>query len=141
MIAFEPAGFSILGARFILWSLREMFQWLLPMPILRRVATGDPTVRHAFRPLLFSSLKYKQHVPPQHVFTDEELRAIDVPTYLILGERSVAHRSDEVAHRVTALNPNIRTEIVPKGTHSFSMRMPHIITSRILDLVQCRTGS
>ncbi|ALG08430.1 alpha/beta fold hydrolase [Kibdelosporangium phytohabitans] len=135
VIAFEPAGFRVIGARFILWSLTEMFQWLLPAAILRRVAPGSAEVRHSFRPLLFRGLKYKSHLPPQHVFTDDELRAIDVPTWLILGERSVIHRASEVAARVEKLNPRVRAEIVPKASHSLTMQRPELVIDRILDLV------
>ncbi len=135
VIAFEPAGFAWIGTRFILWSFIEMFRWLLPAAVLRRISSGDPTVRRTFRPLLFAGLKYKAHLPPQHLFTDDELRTIGVPTQLILGERSNIHRSREVAARLEPLNPNIHTEIVPRATHMLTLQEPDLIISRILDLI------
>jgi len=137
VVTFEPAGFAIIGmTRFMLWSLTEMVRWLLPAVILRRIASGDPAVRHTLRPLLFGSFKYKAHLPPQHVFTDDELRTIEVPTQLILGERSAIHRSPEVAARVGTLNPHIHTEIVPRTTHALTLQKPDLVTARILDLAQ-----
>lgn len=136
VIAFEPAGFAWIGTRFILWSFVEMLRWLLPAAILRRIASGDPAVRHTFRPLLFAGLRYKAHLPPQHLFTDDELRAIDVPTQLILAERSNIHRSREVAARAEPLNPKIHTEIVPRTTHLLTLQEPDLVISRILDLVE-----
>lgn len=135
VIVLEPGGFARIGARFILWSLVEMLRWLLPEAILRLIASGDPAVRHTLRPLLFGGLKYKAHLPPQHLFTDDELRAIDVPTNAILGERSNIHRSHEIAARVESLNPHIHTEIVPGTTHALSLQKPDVVTARILDLV------
>lgn len=136
VIAIEPAGFAWIGARFILWSFTEMFRWLLPATILRRISSGDPAVRHTFRPLLFAGLKYRAHLPPQHLFTDDQLRAIAVPTQLILGERSNIHRSREVAARAEQLNPLIHAEIVPRATHLLSLQEPDLVTTRILDLVE-----
>ena len=141
VIAVEPAGFAWIGARFILWSVIEMIRWLLPAAILRRVTSGDPAVRHTFRPLLFAGIKFKANLPPQRLFTDDELRAIDVPTQLILGERSNIHRSGEVAARVESLNPRIHTEIVPSATHALTLQKPDLVTARILDLVEAdQTG-
>ncbi|GAB3431398.1 alpha/beta fold hydrolase [Actinophytocola sediminis] len=135
VIAVEPAGFAWIGTRFILWSFVEMFRWLLPSAILRRITSGDPAVRHTFRPLLFAGFRYRARLPPQHLFTDDELRAIDVPTRLILGGRSNIHRADEVAARVGPLNSRIRTETVPGATHQLTLEEPGLVTRRILGLV------
>jgi pimeloyl-ACP methyl ester carboxylesterase len=59
-----------------------------------------------------------------------------VPTYIVLGECSIIHRSGEVAARVEPINPCIRTEIVPGTTHALSLEKPELITARILDLAQ-----
>ena len=135
--AFEPAGFALIGlARFMLWSSIEMFRWLLPPAVLRRIASGDPAVPHTLRPLLFGGFKYKAHLPPQHVFTDDELREIEVPTRLILGARSQIHRAREVADRVESLNPRFHTEIVPRATHALTLQKPDLVTARILDLAE-----
>jgi len=131
--AFEPAGFSVLGKRFMLWGLAELLRSLAPQAVLRLTTPGDPAVRRTLRPLLSRGLKYRMHLPPQHVFTDDELRSIAVPTRVVLGERSVVHRSREVLARLGAVNPRIRVEIVPGTTHSLSLEEPGLVTARILD--------
>ncbi|MGW4396238.1 alpha/beta fold hydrolase [Amycolatopsis nivea] len=93
-------------------------------------------MRRTLRPLLFASLKYKAHLPPQHVFTDDELRAIEVPVRLVLGERSHIHRAAEVAARVAKLNPRISTEIVPGTTHALTLQQPGLITARVLEFAE-----
>ena len=123
VVAIEPSGFALIGNRFILWSLGEFARWLLP----RR--TADP--RRVLRPLLFGGLKYRAHHPPQHVFTDDELRAITVPTRIVLGERSVIHRAREVAARIGPLNPLVDVEVVPRATHSLPLQHPELVTERI----------
>lgn len=133
--AIDPAGFTILGAKFILWSLGQMVKTLAPQPILRRIYAEPTDARHVLRPLLFHSFKYKQDLPPQHVLTDDELRAITVPTRIVLAERSNAHRATEVAARVEAVNPDIQVEIVPGTTHSILLERPDLVTARLLAAV------
>jgi pimeloyl-ACP methyl ester carboxylesterase len=133
--AIDPAGFTILGGKFILWSLGQMVKMLAPRPILRRIYAEESDARHILRPLLFHSFKYKEDLPPQHVLTDDELRAITVPTRIVLAERSNVHRAKEVAARVGAVNPDIQVEIVPGATHSILLERPELITARLLGAV------
>ncbi|MDX3660836.1 alpha/beta fold hydrolase [Streptomyces sp. ID05-26A] len=131
VLAFEPGGFGLPGLRFVLWSLGELSRWLLPAAILRRVSAGDPAVRHTMRPLLFRGIRYKAQIAPLHVFTDDELRSIDVPAHFILGGRSVIG-PQELAARVESLVPRVRTEIVPGRTHALNLEEPELTNARIL---------
>lgn len=133
VVAIEAAGFGVIDRSFIWWSFREIFLWFLPKWVLRLVASGDPDVRHTVRPLLFAALKYKQHLPEMHLFGDDELSRIDVPTRIIVAERSVIHRAREVADRLGSLNPHIEVEVVPKATHGLSLEKPELVTARILE--------
>ncbi|RSN61423.1 alpha/beta hydrolase [Amycolatopsis sp. WAC 04182] len=133
VIAIEAAGFGVIDRSFIWWSFREIFLWFLPKWFLRLVASGDPDVRHTVRPLLFAALKYKQRLPEMHLFGDDELSGIDVPTRIIVAERSVIHRAREVADRLASLNPHIEVEVVPKATHGLSLEKPELVTARIIE--------
>ncbi|RSN40244.1 alpha/beta hydrolase [Amycolatopsis sp. WAC 04197] len=133
VVAIEAAGFGVIGRSFIWWSLREIFLWFLPGWLLRLVASGDPDVRHTVRPLLFAALKYKQQLPEMPLFSDDELAAIDVPTRIVVGERSVIHDARAVATRLASLNPHIEVEVVPKTTHGLSLEKPDLVTGRILE--------
>jgi pimeloyl-ACP methyl ester carboxylesterase len=124
VVAIEPAGFALIGIGFLWWSLREIACWFDPRP---RAA-----VRRTLRPLLFGGLKYRAHHPPQHVFTDDELRAVAVPVRLVLAERSVIHRARDVEQRVKALNPLFDVEVVPHTTHALPLQRPELVTDRIL---------
>ncbi|MET9261335.1 alpha/beta fold hydrolase [Amycolatopsis sp. NPDC004079] len=141
VIGLEPAGFAAISVpKFILWSFKEIFPWLLPAAVQRRIVAGDPAVRHTLRPLLFAAFKYKAQLPPQHVFTDAELRAIEVPVRLVLGERSHIHRARQVAARIATLNPRISTEIVPGTTHALTLQQPELVTAHVLDFAEADPG-
>ncbi|MFJ8958901.1 alpha/beta fold hydrolase [Lentzea sp. NPDC102401] len=131
VLAFEPGGFGINFRKFVLWSIGELSRWWLPAAILRRVSGGDPAVRHTMRPLVFRGMKFKIQMAPLHVFTDDELRSIDVPTYFILGERSLI-KAPELAARVESLVPRVRTEIVPGATHALNLEEVELTNARIL---------
>ncbi|MFD5244890.1 alpha/beta fold hydrolase [Amycolatopsis sp. NPDC058340] len=133
VVAIEAAGFGVIGRSFIWWSFREIFRWFLPKWLLRLVASGDPDVRHTVRPLLFAALKYKQHLPELHLFSGDELAAIDVPARIVVGERSVIHDARAVASRLGSLSPHIEVEVVPKATHGLSLEKPGLVTTRILE--------
>ncbi len=124
VVAIEPSGFAAIGSRFILWSLREIVRWFDPRP---RAA-----VRRTFRPLLFEALKFRAQLPPPHLFTDEELRAITVPVRLLLAERSAIHSAREVEQRVKRLSPLFDVEVVPRTTHALPLQRPELVTARIL---------
>jgi len=133
VVTFEAAGFGAIGRSFLWWSFGEIFRWFLPKWLLRLVASGDPAVRHTVRPLLFAALKYEQHLPEMHLFGDEELSAIDVPTRIVVAERSVILRAREVAARLGSLSPHIDVEVVPNTTHGLSLEKPELVTARILE--------
>lgn len=131
VLAFEPGGFGIDFRKFVLWSIGELSRWWLPAAILRRISKGDPAVRHTMRPLVFRGMKFKVQMAPQHVFTDDELRSIEVPTCFILGERSLI-KARQLAARVESLVPRVRTEIVPRATHALNLEEPELTNARIL---------
>jgi pimeloyl-ACP methyl ester carboxylesterase len=91
--------------------------------------------------LLFRGFKYKEDLPPQHVLTDDELRAIAVPTRIVLAERSNVHRAKEVAARVGAVNPDVQVEIVPETTHSILLERPDLVTARLIEAVTMFPGA
>ncbi|MFC3450483.1 alpha/beta fold hydrolase [Amycolatopsis speibonae] len=140
LVTIEAAGFGRIGRSFIWWSFREIFRWFLPKWLLRLVASGDPEVRHTVRPLLFGALKYKQHLPEMHLFSDDELRSIDVPARIVVAERSVIHDARAVAARLESLSPHIRVEVVPKTTHGLSLEKPELVTARVLEAVPVKPG-
>lgn len=87
--AVDPSGLGQAGARFLWWSAAKAATWLLPAAVLRRISPDDVELSRAMRPLLFSAVRGWRWNPPQHLFTDDELRAVAVPVHLVLGEKSV----------------------------------------------------
>ncbi|WP_394617758.1 alpha/beta fold hydrolase [Lentzea sp. JNUCC 0626] len=140
VLAIEPGGFGIAMLKFVLWSIGELVRWMLPAPILRRISSGDPAVRHTLRPLLFGGLKYKVQLAPLREFTDDELRSIDVPAHFLLAERNPVHDPKELAARLESLVSRVRTEIVPGTTHTLPLEELELTTARIIAFAEEHAG-
>jgi pimeloyl-ACP methyl ester carboxylesterase len=81
------------------------------------------------RDLLVSALlNHRQRaVSPPQALTDDQLRAITVPTLVILGERSPVHDVRRAAERARRLLSNGRTEIVPDAGHGLPADSPETV--------------
>ena len=58
---------------------------------------------------------------PRHwsptVFSDDELRAIQTPVLLLIGDHEVIYKPEDAIRRATRLVPNLKAEIVPNANH------------------------
>src|SRR6202050_594737 len=88
----DPAGLTKLDARFWLWLSISGLATLTPMPLRRHLARWldlPGLLEPELMTLLWAGTR-GYHAEPKFpaVLTDDELRAIDVPTLLITGARS-----------------------------------------------------
>ncbi len=84
--------------------------------------------------------------PPARPFTDDELRALEAPTLVLLGERSVLLPARTASARVKELIPRVCAEIVPDVGHGVPLEAPELVNERILrfiatEAVAMRDGS
>ena len=75
-----------------------------------------------------------RHGPPA-VFTDEELRKIQTPILLLIGDHEVVYNSERVIRRATRLVPNLMAEIVPNANHNAQYTASEFVNKRILDFL------
>jgi len=68
-------------------------------------------------------------------FTDEELRQIETPTLLFIGDREVICDPKLAVYRATELMQNIRTEIIPNANHGLPMEKPRLVNESIFDFI------
>ncbi len=67
------------------------------------------------------------------VFSDDELRGINTPTLLLLGDNEIIYNPQSALERATRLIPNIDAEIIPAVGHGLSQEQPELVNSRILE--------
>lgn len=63
---------------------------------------------------------------PLHVFTDEELRQLRVPTTLLIGDHEVVYKPGPVAalQRAQALIPGVKAHLIPGSSHCQTLDNP-----------------
>ena len=73
--------------------------------------------------------------PVYKVFSDEELRQINVPTLLLIGDRDTSCKPDLVLARARRLIPGIEAELVAGGGHLFPTDQADATNTRMLEFL------
>ena len=66
------------------------------------------------------------------IFSDDELKQIQTPTLLLVGDHEVIYRPQDAIERATRLVPGLCAEIVPSANHIAGISQPDWINKRIL---------
>jgi pimeloyl-ACP methyl ester carboxylesterase len=132
----DPAGFEEVGWRFYRWVIFGGLAGLAPRPLrpwLSRRVHNSAILDRDLMTLMRASVGFRRRLPKTDVFTDEELRGIQVPAQFLLGERSAIHHAAQVAERLGRLIPAARVEVVAGTGHALSTDDPDLVANRILN--------
>ncbi|MFV9833794.1 alpha/beta fold hydrolase [Bacillus stercoris] len=70
-----------------------------------------------------------------YVFTDQELKSIQVPVLLMFGEHEVMYHQQMAYERASVLVPGIQAEIVKDAGHLLSLEQPEYVNQRVLSFL------
>jgi pimeloyl-ACP methyl ester carboxylesterase len=77
---------------------------------------------------------------PRHwsptVFSDEELRKIQTPILLLIGDHEVIYRPEDAIARATRLVSNLKAEIIPNANHVAEYTNARIVNEKILEFLE-----
>jgi pimeloyl-ACP methyl ester carboxylesterase len=137
----DPAGLTRLDARFWWWLSISGLATLTPMPLRRRLARwldSPAMVESDLMTLMWAGTR-GYHAEPKFpaILTDDELRAIGVPTLLITGARSALVTPAEARARGSVI-PHADVVIVP-GSHGGFTRIDEL-NARIVAFIRAQTG-
>jgi pimeloyl-ACP methyl ester carboxylesterase len=90
----------------------------------------DRAWERLFRTCLLDSSSQNRIFPA--IFSDDELRQIQTPTLLLVGDHEVIYRPQDAIERATRLVPGVCAEIVPSANHIAGISQPVWINERIL---------
>jgi pimeloyl-ACP methyl ester carboxylesterase len=130
----DPGGFGRVGARFMAWVFAGGLAGLTPRPVRHRLAgpVRNATLRDdELMPLLPLIMRFRRRLPMPEPFTDDELRAIAVPTLVLLGEHSALYPAAQVAAHLARVTPAARVEIVPGASHDLPVHSPDLVADHI----------
>ena len=66
------------------------------------------------------------------VFTDDELKQIDLPVLLLIGSKEKIYQPQKVIERAKRCLPDVTAEIIPEVGHLLILDKPEFINKRIL---------
>jgi pimeloyl-ACP methyl ester carboxylesterase len=69
------------------------------------------------------------------VYTDEELKQIDLPALLLIGAGEKIYRPKKAIDRAKRWMPNLTAEIIPNAGHTLNLEQPETINARILEFL------
>jgi len=72
------------------------------------------------------------------VFSDADLRAMKVPTLLLMGEQEVIYDSANALIRARRLIPKFEGELVPGSSHEMTVRQHSFVDARVVDFLTRR---
>src|SRR5918993_2370766 len=116
--------------RFMLWGLPMLLGWLAPGPIRRHVARTRPLLKdpRLMRLALHGQRSHSFRLPKPEPLTDEELKAISVPTTVIVAGRSAPFDPRIAADRASLI-PGAAVEVVDGAGHEVSWsHVDHCLT-------------
>ena len=70
------------------------------------------------------------------VFSDGELRAMHVPTLLLLGDREVIYDPATALARARRLIPDFEGDLVPRSSHDMCFSQHRVVDARVLDFLK-----
>jgi len=70
------------------------------------------------------------------VFSDDELRQMNVPTLLLVGEHEVVYEPSVVLERARRLMPHIEAELIAGGGHLFPVDQADATNARMLEFLK-----
>jgi pimeloyl-ACP methyl ester carboxylesterase len=69
------------------------------------------------------------------VFADEDLRKVQAPVLLLIGDHEVIYKPEDVIRRATRLVAGLKAEIVPNANHIAEYTAPNFVNARILEFL------
>lgn len=140
LVAIEPAGaLSKIRKRFLgamlVAGVKAQFSDGALKGFAERISPGVKFAPGEMEAMLYGAKNFKSALPFPKRFTDEELRAIDVPTLLYMGANTELYNPEAAAERAKRLMADVETMIVPQAQHGLPLQYPELTTRTILDFV------
>ena len=125
---------NFIGRRFVMDSF---LRWSTYQENLR-----DPTTRlmmYCIGEQMYLGSKYfrlRMGVGPWIVFSDEELRGMQVPTLLLIGEQEAYYDPAVALERARRLIPNFEGELLPRASHEMTISQREFVDRRVLEFLK-----
>jgi pimeloyl-ACP methyl ester carboxylesterase len=136
----DPGGLEKVGLRFFVWIFVSLFATFAPKALRPRLASWleQPVlVVPELRAWIQASVRaFRIRRPAPLPLTEDELRGIRTPLYLVLGKRSLLVHPKRQLERVPRLVPGARAEIIADTGHGPAIDHPDLLNARMLSFME-----
>lgn len=124
-----PGGVVADKPSFMVTAILSMIlgKWGLRRMIRKLYAVQDVPVGVEEITLMVTS-HFKARIGVVPIFTDEQLRRLSMPVFLIGGDQDIIRENQQIADRLGALLPDFRAQIVPGGGHALMVTVEPILS-------------
>jgi pimeloyl-ACP methyl ester carboxylesterase len=101
---------------------------------------GEPDARPVLE-LMYLGLKHFR-VPPETsrvmptLFSDDQLRAMRIPTLLLIGDNEVICDPGTALARARRIFPDVQSDLVPESSHDMCFSQHRIVDERVLEFLK-----
>ncbi|MFF3340304.1 alpha/beta fold hydrolase [Streptomyces flavidovirens] len=135
----DPGGLEKVGLRFFVWIFASLFATFAPKSLRPRLAAwlDQPVlIVPELRTMIRAGVRaYRIRRPAPLPLTEDELRTIRTPLYLLLGKRSLLVHPQRQVERVPRLVPGARAEIVSQTGHGPQIDHAEQVNGRMLSFL------
>ena len=118
------------------WAVRSFKLWETYPPNIRNpenLAFFNAKLEQLY--LGFKHFRCQGEVNPG-IFTDDELRGLQVPTLLLIGQQEVIYDPAASIERARRLIPHLEASLVPNASHDLSSFQARVVDERILGFLK-----
>ena len=139
----DPGGLTPVPARFFGLIALQALALLAPRPVRNRFA-GPLGMRALVASPELTAVTtavargWRSNRPAAPRLSDDDLASIRIPVRVLLADRSLLVRPDEIITRARTLIPNVRADILP-GPHGLPLEAPDLVNQHILEFLSTLT--
>jgi pimeloyl-ACP methyl ester carboxylesterase len=134
--ALDPGGLEKVGLRFFVWVFVSLFATFAPTALRPRLAAwldqpvvDDPEMRTWVQ---LGARAYRIRRPAPLPLSEDALRSIRTPLYVVMGKHSLLVHPKRQLERVPRLVAGARAEIVSATGHGPQIDHPDVVNARML---------
>ena len=135
--------FSLRGTPMLLLQRRALVNWFMgwltfndDLPDLETRRAGDNIVEMIYLGLKHFRIPRETLRVVPTVFSDAELRALHVPTLLLIGDHEVIYDPALALARARRLIPDFEGDLVPRSSHDMCFRQHRLVDRRVLHFLK-----
>ncbi|MFD7628846.1 alpha/beta fold hydrolase [Streptomyces sp. NPDC059851] len=138
--ALDPGGLEKVGLRFFVWIFLSLFATFAPKafrPLLAKWLEQPVLIVPELRAWIHAGVRsFRIRRPAPLPLSEDELRSIRTPFYLIMGKRSLLLRPTRQLERVPRLISGARAEIIAQTGHGPQIDHADVVNARMLGFME-----